>query len=61
MDYMIASVMDVSGASSHQPIQILIRPHHLYIAQRMAVRQVVHHKAGFATKRNSFIKKSRLN
>jgi hypothetical protein len=32
-----------ASASSHQPIQILISPHHPYLAQRMAVRQVAQH------------------
>jgi hypothetical protein len=30
-------------SSSHQPLQILIRPHHLYLAQCVAVRQMTHH------------------
>jgi len=32
-----------ASASSHQPIQILIRPQHLDLAQYMAVRQMAHH------------------
>jgi hypothetical protein len=32
------------SASSHQPIQKLIRPHHLNLVQRMAVRQMAQHQ-----------------
>ena len=32
-----------ASASSHQAIQILISPHHPYLAQHMAVRQVAQH------------------
>ena len=33
----------ITKPSSHQAIQIFIRPHYLYLAQRMAVRQVAQH------------------
>ena len=39
----VAAVLRVPRTSSRQPIQIIIRPRHLYLAQRMAVRQMAHH------------------
>ena len=38
-----AAVLRLPRTSSHQPIQIIISPRHLYLAQRMAVRQMAHH------------------
>ena len=37
------AVLRLSRTSSRQAIQIIIRPLHLYLTQRMVVRQMTHH------------------